>query len=1604
MATTVSQLPAQGFTVLADRTSMRLDLVPLPQDRRLPQRRFASPSCLRLLRSIRVARQRVSGWAISLFLCFAVVALQGAPLQAQGVEGRSALGNAQAAKLRAKQFLAGRAAASRYDKHLPLQAAAARAQAQQQHAALVRARDERSAAITSNLAATWQPLGPVTVSSISYGTISGRITAIAIDPNDSTGNTVWVGTTGGGVWRSTSAAGPLAAAGFAPLTDVLPVFTANEGAFTVPSLSIGAVAVQPAGTAVVLAGTGDPNDAIDSYYGDGILRSADGGQTWTLASLSHDGSNGFHSFQGLATAGLAWSTATPTLAVAAMSTSLVGELVSATASNSVPGLYFSTDAGNTWQMSTVYDGAHVVQTATAPGTAETGNNATSVVWDPQRGMFFAALSLHGYYSSTDGQTWHRLANQPGTGLTTANCPAGSGTVGSTGCPIFRGALAVQPATGDMYALTVDLNELDQGLWQDLCNMGANGQCATASPTFANRIDKGALEAGQTDPGAPSTILQGSYDLALAAAPAANNGTVLFAGTVDLYRCTLEAGASACTLRNTTNAGNGCNAPAMVAPAQHALAATAPASGAPLLYLGNDGGLWRSLDGVAETGSACSASDASHFDNLNPAIAKGGSLAEIVGFAQDPQSADTLLAGLGANGTAATNGAGALAAWAQMSAGEGGFPQIDATSPANWYVTVGAGIDLKVCELGSNCAAIDFLSLATVGSSQVKGDLALLDAPTALDPQNTANLLAGTCRVWRGPAANGAAWSSANALSPAMDGSALPCTETSPLIRALGAGGPIVNAATAANSGSRVLYAGIAGVYDGGGSIPGHLFVTKGADTANSRTAWTDIAYGAVSNSSYTFNSMGFDVSSVVTDLHDATGGTVYATVMGFGSDSTLPHVYRSSDFGAHWMDISANLPNAPANSLAIDPNDANTVYVAMDTGVYVTQGVSACATQNCWSPLGAGLPNAPVTQLEAAANLPTGDGRLGMLRAGTYGRGLWQTPLLSAVNAFTPALSANPTALSFGSQPQGTASATQTVTLTSTGTSPVTISSIALTGDFTETDTCVGRAIAVGATCTVSVTFAPTATGTRSGQMTVYANISGGQVLVTLNGTASAPSAIVLTPLFLSFPATTVSQTAASKVITVSNTGQNPATISNVSVSGDFAIKQNTCGTSLPSQTGCSIVITFTPTGSGTRTGTFTVVDSAGTQTAQLSGVGQAPATDTLSPSALTFGQQQVGTTSAAQQLTLTNAGDLALTNLVAVVTSGDFTATNACSSSLAAHSMCAISVAFVPTATGARMGTLTVTDQVRTQTVSLSGIAVAPAGVSLTPQTVGFASTGVGLSAPLQTITLTNNGGLPLALTSIAANGDFALVSTTCGNSLAAGGACALVVSFTPTAAGPRTGTLILQDSASGGTQTVALNGIGVDFTLTPNGQTTVDVSSSTSATFPIMLNSLSGLSGKVTLTCTGAPANSVCTVSPASAALGGSVQLSVVVQTGVASTAFLRPFRSLSQGTRPIMAGIFAPFVLLGLRRRRKAGAVAFRRLMLCLVGVLFIGSIGGLTGCGSTRLIPFGGTGTGGGGTGTGGTGIAAPTPSGSYTVTVAGTAAGVVHAVKLTLTVQ
>ncbi|NJD05442.1 MAG: choice-of-anchor D domain-containing protein [Methylococcaceae bacterium] len=194
------------------------------------------------------------------------------------------------------------------------------------------------------------------------------------------------------------------------------------------------------------------------------------------------------------------------------------------------------------------------------------------------------------------------------------------------------------------------------------------------------------------------------------------------------------------------------------------------------------------------------------------------------------------------------------------------------------------------------------------------------------------------------------------------------------------------------------------------------------------------------------------------------------------------------------------------------------------------------------------------------------------------------------------------------------------------------------------------------------------------------------------------------------------------------------------------------------------------------------------------------------------FAEQEVGTTSAAQTVSLSNTGTAAY-GIKSIAATAEFAATHDCGNSLAAGKNCSIQVSFSPSLAGSRGGTLTVTPASGSPlTLSLTGTGkgAAPNPVLGTPQNFGdqaiFAA-----SAP-QVITLSNSGSAAFAIASIATSGDFSVVSNTCGETLAANGAtCSIGVVFTPSATGSRTGTLTVTQTGSGATVTASLAGNGI-------------------------------------------------------------------------------------------------------------------------------------------------------------------------------------------------
>jgi hypothetical protein len=228
----------------------------------------------------------------------------------------------------------------------------------------------------------------------------------------------------------------------------------------------------------------------------------------------------------------------------------------------------------------------------------------------------------------------------------------------------------------------------------------------------------------------------------------------------------------------------------------------------------------------------------------------------------------------------------------------------------------------------------------------------------------------------------------------------------------------------------------------------------------------------------------------------------------------------------------------------------------------------------------------------------------------------------STTNAFVakisesdlPALALSPQQLNFGNQALNTPSDPLAVTLINAGSAPLIITRISASGDFAETNNCGAVLPPGGGTCTIQVTFTPAVIGPRTDQITIADNAAGSPHSITVTGTGVASSAgsLTITPTSLNFPTLPIGVTSPVQTVQIANNGKASIIISSIGISAgnstDFA-ETNTCGslpTTLNVGNGCSVIVAFTPTSTGTRTATLVIATNAagGQQAVTLSGIG----------------------------------------------------------------------------------------------------------------------------------------------------------------------------------------------------------------------------------------------------------------------------------------------------------------------------------------------------------------------------------------------------------------
>jgi hypothetical protein len=818
-----------------------------------------------------------------------------------------------------------------------------------------------------------------------------------------------------------------------------------------------------------------------------------------------------------------------------------------------------------------------------------------------------------------------------------------------------------------------------------------------------------------------------------------------------------------------------------------------------VYVGTDGGVWSSTNVTAST---------VNWTSLNATLA----LTQFYnGLSVDPTNVNRMFGGAQDNGPQEYTDS---LTWNGVApCGDGGFSAIDPLSPDTVYVS-GHGPCVEKSTTGGGLNTFSNVA-PTISSS---GRIAFIP-PVVLDPSTPANVYVGANQLYQ--STDGATtW---NAISPDLT-----------------AGGTLSIVAVAPSN-SNTIYTG---------SDDAIVAVTTNA-LAGTSSKWSNISTAA---------------TRAVTDIKidPTTSTTAYVTYGGFsGFTDTVGHVFKTTNGGSSWTDISGNLPNTEVTSIAIDPDVANTYYVGTDVGAFYTSNGGTT-----WSVLGTGLPNVGVMSLAFQHATRT-------LVAGTHGRSAWALSLATAetlsvtlAGTGSGSVTSSPSGITCPSTCSANFNSGTVVTLTSaaaagstfagwsgacsgTGTCSVTMSAAkSVTATFNTAVTTFALSVTLAGTGSGSVTSSPSGITCPS---TCSANFNSGTVVkltavvgsgstfagwggactgtgtcsvtmsaakaVTATFNSSSGPGVTLTPTSLNFGTVATDVTSPVKTVTLKNSGKAGLTITSIAITGadiaDFP-ETTTCTSSLGAGLSCLIKVQFKPSAAGARSAAVSITDNAAgsPQQVPLSGTGT---TAKLSPASLAFGTWAVGLTSTVDKVTLTNVATTALTISSIAVTgteAPDFPETaTTCGASLAAAASCTVSVTFKPSTTGARSANLTFTDGASgsPQQVPVNGIGTA---AEITPRSLSFGTLAVGVTSTAKMMTLKNVGTTAITITSIAVTGaeagDFPETGTTCGASLAASASCTITVTFKPTATGARSATLTFTDSASGSPQKLPLSGIG--------------------------------------------------------------------------------------------------------------------------------------------------------------------------------------------------
>lgn len=765
-------------------------------------------------------------------------------------------------------------------------------------------------------AEVWVPLGPQPIiAGQTFGSprqnVSGRISALALDPrfNGVTNQTVYAGGAQGGVWRSIDSGET-----WTPLTD------------DQPSQAVGAIAIDPQNPETLYVGLGEGSRCGLCYYGAGLLKSTNGGETWRLIEGPISPNPPQQPvFRNAAFTRIVVDPQTPSTIYACTTFGTTAHATRGVQSLSLGqvGVWRSTDGGETWRN-------------LDPGESGGQYSAHDLVLDPGNpNRVFAAVRTIGIFrSDSRGEpgSWVRLSGGlPDPGST----PAAS--------PFRRAALTIGPpiapsTENTLYAAFAAPNDTLLGIWRSTDNGSTWTQ--TALPQ----------QRGQTN-----------YNLDIAVHP--RNGNIVFYGTSannfntggTLWR-SLNGGVTWQDASTSPGGGGGLHADT------HRIVFSRTAS--PILFTGNDGGMWRTA--TPETPTIA-------WRQLNDTL----SLTQFVSMALHPTDPNLVIGGTQDNGTNRYRGE---IGWDHIADGDGGAVIIDQSNPFTMYHTffnvnnsedsaqIGPRVSLQGGGFFTWIRRGCFGCTADNAKDRFNpSDRVAFYAPMAQHTGftgPTGNVVYfGTNRLYR-TANQGETWIG---LGPSTDGFGADLTKAT--------GGSSVITAIAAHP-QLVSGTPIPGETVWVGTGDGLVQVTINAGALANAT-WTNVTRAPLPNRF---------VSGIALDRNDRQRAVVTFSGFSQNTPTTPGHVFLTTNLGQSWTNISGNLPDVPVTCVAMDQTNPGILYIGTDLGVFRTLDNGAT-----WVPLREGMPRLAVfaIQFHAATNT---------VYAATHGRGIYR---LSAPRSVT---------------------------------------------------------------------------------------------------------------------------------------------------------------------------------------------------------------------------------------------------------------------------------------------------------------------------------------------------------------------------------------------------------------------------------------------------------------------------------------------------------------------------------------------------------------------------------------------------------------------------